>query len=301
MMTESWSLETYLQARCELVNAALNSYLPGNETLAGRLHEAMRYSVFAGGKRIRPLLLLAACEVLGGEVAQALPAACAIEMVHSYSLIHDDLPAMDDDALRRGKPTNHKVFGEAMAILAGDALLTEAFVLLSHPQVLQQVSAEGRCRILHLLAKSSGSRGMVGGQVVDMESEERQIDLPTLEYIHTHKTGALILAAIEMGAIIGGADAEQLRAFKRYGEAVGLAFQIGDDILDIVADQDLLGKDVGSDQQRGKATYPALMGLDAARQRKDELFSLAVQSLEPLGAAARRLREIAAFIVNREY
>jgi geranylgeranyl diphosphate synthase type II len=301
MMTESWSLETYLQARCELVNAALNSYLPGNETLAGRLHEAMRYSVFAGGKRIRPLLLLAACEALGGEVAQALPAACAIEMVHSYSLIHDDLPAMDDDALRRGKPTNHKVFGEAMAILAGDALLTEAFVLLSHPQVLQQVSAEGRCRILHLLAKSSGSRGMVGGQVVDMESEERQIDLPTLEYIHTHKTGALILAAIEMGAIIGGADAEQLRAFKRYGEAVGLAFQIGDDILDIVADQDLLGKDVGSDQQRGKATYPALMGLDAARQRKDELFSLAVQSLEPLGAAARRLREIAAFIVNREY
>jgi geranylgeranyl diphosphate synthase type II len=301
MMSENWSLELYLEQRCELVDAALNSYLPAPETLPDLLHEAMRYSVFAGGKRIRPILLLAACEALGGDVAAALPAACAIEMIHSYSLIHDDLPAMDDDDLRRGKPTSHKVYGEAMAILAGDALLTEAFVLLSNPEVMPTVDAQGRCRLIHLLAKSSGSRGMVGGQVVDMESEERRIDLPTLEYIHTHKTGALILAAIEMGAIIGGADEGQLRALSRYGATTGLAFQIADDILDIVADQNLLGKDVGSDQERGKATYPALMGLKAARRRKTELFDLAQQSLEPFGSAGRPLREIAEFIVNREY
>ena len=206
-MSAEWQLETYLQERIQLTEAALDRYLPSSQTLPGKLHEAMRYSIFAGGKRIRPILMMAACETVGGSPQQVLPAACAIEMIHSYSLIHDDLPAMDDDDFRRGQPTNHKVFGEANAILAGDGLLTEAFLLLSSPDVWPDVNAETRREVIHLLARNAGSRGMVGGQVVDMESEGKPIDLPTLEYIHTHKTGALLLAAIEIGAVVGGASA----------------------------------------------------------------------------------------------
>jgi geranylgeranyl diphosphate synthase type II len=301
MTSAEWQLKPYLQERIQLVETALDRYLPGVDTLPASLHDAMRYSVFAGGKRIRPVLMMAACEAVGGTPQQVLPAACSIEMIHSYSLIHDDLPAMDDDDYRRGKPTNHKVYGEATAILAGDALLTEAFILLSNPEVFSGVSAEARCEVIHLLARCSGSRGMVGGQVVDMESEGKPIDLPTLEYIHTHKTGALILAAIESGAIIGGADEQQRRALRRYGEAAGLAFQVADDILDIVADQAELGKDVGSDQERGKATYPALLGLDGARERARGLRDLAFSSLEIFDEAAQPLREIASYIVDRSF
>ncbi len=296
-----WSLDSYLQVRMQLVEAALEAYLPKAATLPGSLHDAMRYSVFAGGKRIRPVLMAAACEAVGGQTEEIMPAAAALEMIHSYSLIHDDLPAMDDDDLRRGKPTNHKVYGEAIAILAGDGLLTEAFILLSNPQVLRTVSAVDRLEIIHQLAKASGSLGMVGGQVVDMESEGEQIDLPTLEYIHTHKTGALILAAIEIGAIIGGADEKQRRALHRYGEAAGLAFQVADDILDIVADQALLGKDVGSDAERGKATYPALLGLEGARQRARDLRDMAFAALEPFGEEGRPLRDIASYIIDRSF
>ena len=301
MSEYDWQLKPYLQERINLVEAALDNFLPKIDTLPSTLHEAMRYSIFAGGKRIRPLLMIAACEAVGGSADQVLPAACAIEMIHSYSLIHDDLPAMDDDDWRRGKPTNHKVFGEATAILAGDGLLTEAFILLSNPDVFPGISAESRCEVIHLLARSSGSRGMVGGQVVDMESEGKTIDLPTLEYIHTHKTGALILAAVEMGAVIGGADQQQRRALCRYGEAAGLAFQVADDILDIVADQEELGKDVGSDQARGKATYPALLGLEEARQRARELRDMAHSALEIFPQTARPLREIAGYIVDRSF
>lgn len=300
-MSSDWQLDSYLQERIQLVETALDHYLPGSDTLPESLHESMRYSVFAGGKRIRPVLMMAACEAVGGTPNQVLPAACAIEMIHSYSLIHDDLPAMDDDDLRRGKPTNHKVYGEARAILAGDALLTEAIILLSNPDVNPELSAASRCEIIHLLTRSAGSRGMVGGQVVDMESEGKVIDLPTLEYIHTHKTGALILAALETGAILGGATRSQRRALCRYGEAAGLAFQVADDILDIVADQQELGKDVGSDQQRGKATYPALLGLAGARERARELRELALSSLETFADTARPLREIASYIVNRSF
>ena len=301
MADDSWQLQAYLEKRIQLIESALDRYLPGIDTLPTSLHDAMRYSLFAGGKRIRPILLLAACEAVGGDFKKALPAACAIEMIHCYSLIHDDLPAMDDDDFRRGHPTNHKVYGEAMAILAGDGLLTEAFILLSNPDVWAAVPAD-RCReIMHILAKSAGSRGMVGGQVVDMESEEKLIDLPTLEYIHTHKTGALILAAIEIGAVLGHATEEQRRALCRYGAAAGLAFQVADDILDIVADQSRLGKDVGSDQQRGKATYPALLGLAGARQRADELHKLAFSTLDIFGELARPLREIAGYIVDRSF
>lgn len=298
-MSENWQLDPYLKERIQLVDSALDRYLPGAETLPAVLHDAMRYSIFAGGKRIRPILMLAACEAVGGELENVLPAACAIEMIHTYSLIHDDLPAMDDDDLRRGNPTNHKVYGEATAILAGDGLLTEAFILLSNRSACGDIPAETYLEVIHILAKSAGSRGMVGGQVVDMEMEEKPIDLPTLEYIHTHKTGALILAAIEIGALLGGATAEQRQALCRYGEAAGLAFQVADDILDIVADQSQLGKDVGSDQQRGKATYPALLGLTGARQHASELRERAFSSLDLFGDSARSLREVASYIVDR--
>ena len=299
MSSSEFLLKPYLQEHLQLVESALDRYLPKGDTLPTSLHASMRYSVFAGGKRIRPILMMAACEAVGGNPQQVLPAACAIEMIHSYSLIHDDLPAMDDDDFRRGQPTNHKTYGEATAILAGDGLLTEAFLLLSSPDVWPDVTAEVRREVIHLLARSAGSRGMVGGQVVDMESEGKSIDLPTLEYIHTHKTGALILAAVESGAILGGADAEPRRALCRYGEAIGLAFQVADDILDIVADQNQLGKDVGSDQKRGKATYPLLLGLDGARQRARELRELAFSALEVFDTSARPLRELASYIVDR--
>jgi geranylgeranyl diphosphate synthase type II len=301
MANDHWELKGYLKERTQLIESALDRYLPSAATLPTTLHGAMRYSVFAGGKRIRPILMLAACEAVGGEIKNVLPAACAIEMIHSYSLIHDDLPAMDDDDLRRGNPTNHKVYGEATAILAGDGLLTEAFVLLSNPAIRGTATVEQYCEVIHLLAKGAGSRGMVGGQVVDMEAEEKPVDLPTLEYIHTHKTGALILAAIEVGALLGGATTGQRRALCRFGEAAGLAFQVVDDILDIVADETQLGKDIGSDQQRGKATYPALLGLSGARERAEELHARALDSLSLLGQAARPLREIASYIVNRSH
>ena len=299
MSNNDWQLQPYLKERIRLIDSALDRYLPAVETLPTRLHEAIRYSVFAGGKRVRPILMLAACEAVGGEIKNVLPAACAIEMVHSYSLIHDDLPAMDDDDFRRGNPTNHKVYGEATAILAGDGLLTEAFILLSDRDVWGDAPADKVREAINIIAKSSGSRGMVGGQVVDMEAENAAVDLPTLEYIHTHKTGALILAAVDVGALLGGASIEQRRALCRYGEAAGLAFQVADDILDIVADPSQLGKDVGSDQQRGKATYPALLGLAGARQHADELRNRALSALDIFSVSAQPLREIANYIINR--
>ncbi len=293
-------LKKYLAERVAQVDAGLKKYLPSEATRPQHLHEAMHYSLFAGGKRIRPVLMMAACEAVGTDAACVLPAACAIEMIHTYSLIHDDLPAMDDDDFRRGRPTNHKVFGEATAILAGDALLTEAFVLLSNPLVWDAaVDSRTICSVIQHLACASSSLGMVGGQVVDMESEGQTIELAELEYIHRHKTGALISAAINVGGLIGGAAAPEATALEVYGKAAGLAFQVADDILDIVGDQAELGKDVGSDESRGKATYPALLGLDGARDYARELKERALQALTPLGDAAAPLREIARYIVDR--
>jgi geranylgeranyl diphosphate synthase type II len=220
-------------------------------------------------------------------------------MIHTYSLIHDDLPAMDDDDLRRGRPTNHKVFGEANAILAGDALLTEAFRLLADAEANRGVDPAVSLRVIEAIARCAGSQGMVGGQVVDMESEGNPVDFATLQYIHTRKTGALILASIQAGAWLGGGNDEQVAALTRYGETAGLAFQIADDILDIIGDQRELGKDVGSDQARGKATYPALLGLSEARRRAGELRELAIAALQPLGTSAEPLRAIARYIVER--
>jgi geranylgeranyl diphosphate synthase type II len=292
-------LKSYLRARQTRLEAALDQYLPAEDVLPASLHKAMRYSVFAGGKRIRPVLMIAACEAVGGEIETVIPAACAMEMIHTYSLIHDDLPAMDDDDFRRGRPTNHKVFGEAIAILAGDGLLTEAFILLSDPKANPDVPPGVLRRVIHIISRCAGSQGMVGGQVVDMESEGKEISFPVLEFIHTRKTGALILAAIQAGALLGGADESSFDALTRYGEASGLAFQIADDILDIVGEQEVLGKDVGSDQSRGKATYPAFLGLEQSRARARELRDIALEALIPLGEQAEPLRQIARYIVDR--
>ncbi len=292
-------LKDYLRDRSTLVDRALDRWLPGENLLPHSLHQAMRYSIFAGGKRLRPILMIAASEAVGGSASQVMHAACAMEMIHTYSLIHDDLPAMDNDDFRRGRPTNHKVYGDAVAILAGDALLTEAFRLLSDAEANQSTPPETVLRVIELVARYAGSQGMVGGQVVDMESEGQEIDFPTLEYIHTHKTGGLILASVQVGALLGGGDEQQFAALSRFGGAAGLAFQIADDILDVVGDQAELGKDVGSDQARGKATYPALLGLAEARQRANELCDIAVDALTPLGAAAEPLQTLARYIVDR--
>lgn len=301
MSSNSWSLKDYLSQRIQIVDAELERLLPGADNPPVRLHEAMRYSIFAGGKRIRPILLLAACDAVGGQLESALPAACAVEMIHTYSLIHDDLPAMDDDDLRRGVPTNHCVYGEATAILAGDALLTEAFALLSRPDNMRNVPAETRLEMVQMLAHQAGTRGMVGGQMVDMEVEGRTVDLPTLEYIHTRKTGALILASVVVGALVGSADAKRMDALCRYAKACGLAFQIADDVLDVVAEQSQLGKTTGSDEKRGKVTYPAQLGITEARRRAQELKDIAVAALDDFDDSARPLRAIAEYIIDRSH
>lgn len=294
-------LKLYLKEQIARVDEALGRFLPAETVLPHSLHKAMRYSVFAGGKRVRPILMLAACQAVGGDTQRAIPAACAMEMIHTYSLIHDDLPAMDDDDYRRGNPTNHKVFGEAIAILAGDGLLTEAFKLISDPAFAKECDPVARLAVIHEIASCAGSFGMVGGQVVDMESEGRSdIDLPTVQYIHTHKTGALIKASVVAGALLGGADEQKLAAIKRYGEAAGLAFQIADDILDIEGTTEEIGKDAGSDQARGKATYPAVIGLAAAKEEAQAMMDEAMRALEVFGAEADPLREIAAYIVKRK-
>jgi geranylgeranyl diphosphate synthase type II len=292
-------LKQYLKQKCELVDQALERFLPDGNELPASLHGAMRYSVFAGGKRVRPVLMLAACEAVGGSTQAVMPAACAMEMIHTYSLIHDDLPAMDNDDFRRGNPTNHKVYGEATAILAGDALLSEAFILLSANG--EGGDAAARLKVIQEIAVASGSRGMVGGQVVDMESEGRHdVDIATLSYIHTHKTGALIRASVRCGAILGGASEAEFNALTRYADAIGLAFQIADDILDVEGTTEELGKDAGSDQARGKATYPALMGLEASKARARELVQIALEALEPFDGRAEPLRAIASYIVKRK-
>jgi len=294
-------LHQYLKERCALIDSRLETALPATKEFPFSLHKSMRYSTFAGGKRLRPVLLLAAAEAVGGDVSSALPAACAMEMIHTYSLIHDDLPAMDNDDYRRGNPTNHRVFGEAVAILAGDALLTQAFILLSSPEFLASAPPDRILGVIHEMASAAGSRGMVGGQIVDMESEGKQdLDLPTVQFIHTHKTGALIKAAVKCGALLAGADLQQLAALNRYGEAVGLAFQIYDDILDIEGTTSEIGKDAGSDQARGKATYPAVIGLKESRQRAAELLDMALEAIAGFDLQADPLREVARYVLSRK-
>jgi len=296
-------INRYLQEKKERVDSALEIYLPKKEEFTLNLHKAIQHSLFAGGKRIRPILSIASFEAVGGEGERILPFACALEMIHTYSLIHDDLPAIDNDDYRRGKPTCHKIFGEAIAILAGDGLLTEAFKLMTN-QPAKDHPSSNRGLILDLInevAQAAGVLGMVGGQVVDIESEGKAVDLPTVQYIHTHKTGAMILASVRVGAKLGGAKEEILKVLTRYGESLGLAFQIADDILNVEGKAALMGKKTGSDLSKGKATYPSVLGVEESKKRARELVHLAVDALKPLGPEADPLREIARFVMAREY
>ena len=296
-MTTDLDLKQYLAKQRLIVEKALENALPEIEGREARVVEAMRYSVFAGGKRLRPILCLAAAQAVGGKSEAAMPAACALEMIHTYSLIHDDLPAMDDDDLRRGKPTSHVVFGEAIAILAGDALLTEAFVLLSDYNGLL---AKRALKLIGVIARAASYRGMVGGQVVDMLSQNKPADFETVQQMHSRKTAALISAAAESGALAGGGTEDQVEALARYGRAIGLAFQIADDILDIEGSTEVLGKTAGSDVARGKVTYPAAVGLEGSRQAAQTLVNEALAALERFDNKAEPLRALANYIIARK-
>ncbi len=292
-------LEAYLRDRQKIVEDALARYLPDEDSIPRELHTAIHYSVFAGGKRIRPILCLAAAEACGGDMAPIMPAACALELIHTYSLIHDDLPAMDNDDFRRGKPTSHKVFGEAVAILAGDALLTEAFVLLSRVEKVR-LAAERRLSVIHEIAAAAGIAGMVGGQALDIQAEKSWPDFEGLADIHRRKTGALIMASVRTGAILAGANDEKIHALTVYASHIGVAFQIADDILNVEGDSNLMGKKAGSDLVHGKVTYPALLGLPAAKGKLAEHTEAAISAIAEFDSRALPLKVIARFIMDRK-
>jgi len=288
-------LKAYLEERRALINRSLQAYLPAVRGPAFRVVEAMHYSLFAGGKRLRPILCLAAAEAVGGDPGEVLPAACALEMIHTYSLIHDDLPAMDDDDLRRGQPTCHKKFDEATAILAGDALLTEAFHILASSGPREAALLE----VIELISKAAGYQGMVGGQMLDLQAEGRRVTLKELETVHRLKTGALLTSSCRAGAILGGGTRGEITILTGYGEKFGLAFQITDDLLDVEGSTAEMGKPAGSDEARGKATYPALLGVEKSREWAKSLVEAAVRDLEPLGGKAQPLAEIARYLLVR--
>lgn len=294
---QPFALETYLQVKKVQVEAALAKAVTLEQPAS--LRQAMDYSLLAGGKRLRPILCLASCELAGGDTRLALPTACALEMVHTMSLIHDDLPAMDDDDLRRGRPTNHKMFGEAMAILAGDALLCQAFEMVAGHS--SDVPAQRLLAVTTALARAAGAPGLVGGQVADLASEGKRVPLETLEFIHLHKTAALLEVSVISGALIAGAAEALVADLRRYARNIGLAFQIIDDILDVTADSATLGKTAGKDLLTEKSTYPALLGLAASRQSATELITSAKADLVPHGEAARPLLALADFIANRNH
>jgi geranylgeranyl diphosphate synthase type II len=289
-------LPAFFEEDRQLVDAALERLLPAADARPASIHEALRYSVFAGGKRVRPILCLESARIFSPDVTAALPVACALEFIHTYSLIHDDLPALDNDDLRRGHPTCHVKFGEANAILAGDALLTLAFEVLAGADV----EAARRVKLIAEIAKAAGTRdGMVGGQVADLEAEGKQITPEMLEYIHRSKTAALIRGSVLAGAIAGGASDEDVARLRRFGDQIGWAFQVTDDILDVTESSAALGKTAGKDQAQHKATYPALFGLEKSRQFAQDLVARAMAELDPYGVRAARLRELAEFLVLR--
>ena len=296
----SLDIRQYLERKREEVDGYLQSVIPSAETMPTTLHESMRYSLFAGGKRVRPILAIAAAEAVGKASDSVLPVAASLELIHTYSLIHDDLPAMDNDDFRRGKPTNHKVYGEAMAILAGDALLTMAFELCAGASSEDGLEASRQVQLIRELAVGAGHVGMVGGQVLDIQAENQDIDLATLQSIHKHKTGMLIRAAVRMGAIAGGATANQLNELTVYAENIGLAFQIADDVLNVTGTREELGKNPNTDAQRGKKTYPTFYGVDGAKQLAEDCVNRANSRLESFGAKADPLRELARYITSRK-
>lgn len=289
----------YLAEKKALIDMALDRFLPSEKEKPTTIHRAMRYSVFAGGKRLRPVLVLASAEAVGGDTSLVMPAACAMEMIHTYSLIHDDLPAMDDDDYRRGRLTSHKVFGDAMAILTGDALLTHAFYVLSLCE--KTISAHRVNLVVGEIAAAAGTMGMVGGQVADLESQGKEIAPEDLEYIHRNKTGALFTASLRSGAILAGADQQQLEALTAFGQHLGLAFQITDDILDVTGDSSKLGKSTGSDLRKEKATFPGLYGLEQSVKMAKEQSKRAVTIAETLGSRAEPLALLVQYLVSRDH
>lgn len=294
-----FDLKSYLGERKQLVDSALEKIFPVPAGLQKQVLEAARYSLFAGGKRLRPILCLAAADVAGGSLEPVIPAACALEMIHTYSLIHDDLPAMDNDDFRRGVPTNHKVFGEAIAVLAGDALLTEAFEFLAACGDAG-VPPDKVLRVIRIAVRASGYRGMIGGQVIDLECENRKVDLATVEYMHIHKTGALLSASLEIGSVLGGGGDHQVKAMRDFGHHLGLAFQITDDLLDVEGDAAVMGKKPGSDAAKHKMTYPALLGLVQSREAAREHVERSLAELESFGKSAEPLRAIARYLLVRK-
>jgi geranylgeranyl diphosphate synthase type II len=294
-------IERYLGERVAIVNRALACAVAETDAPAQRLLEAMRYSLLAGGKRLRPVLALAACEAVGGPLEAALGFACALEMIHTYSLIHDDLPCMDDDDLRRGRPTNHRIYGDALATLAGDALLTDAFWMLARSAVSTAgVPPAALLATVAELAEAAGSAGMVAGQAIDLLGEGRSLTIEQLEYLHRRKTGALFIAAVRGGARLGGAGEDQLQALEAYARALGLAFQVIDDILDVEATTEQMGKRTGKDVAHGKNTYPALIGLDKSWQLARDLERRARRALDDFDQRAEPLRALASFAVERK-
>jgi geranylgeranyl diphosphate synthase type II len=287
----------YWARRQKQVDSALDRLLPRASTRPKTIHEAMRYSIFAGGKRLRPVITLAAAEVIGGKTEAALPLACAVECIHTYSLIHDDLPAMDNDDFRRGKPTSHKVYGEGIAILAGDALLTIAFEMIAGAKASARYSSAA---LVKELAHASGSQALVAGQVADLEGEGRKLKLSDLQYIHENKTAALIASSIRLGAMSANATPRQLAGLTEFGLSLGLAFQVIDDILDVTQTTEKLGKSAGKDIAAQKATYPALLGLEKAKKEADRLTHRARAALKPFGKAAAPLSAIADYLLKRE-
>jgi geranylgeranyl diphosphate synthase, type II len=297
-MTATETITHYLARRAAEVNEWLDRLVPSETTPPEQLHRAMRYSLLAGGKRLRPALVLAAGEAFGTDTDDLMPAACAIEMIHTYSLIHDDLPAMDNDDLRRGRPTCHKAFGEAVAILAGDALLTQAFRVLAADAPKRD--AERQVRVIREVATAAGTvEALIGGQMADIESEGENVDGSTLEYIHRSKTGAMIAASVVVGGIVAGANGDQVEKLRAYGQCIGLAFQIADDILDVTSTSERLGKTPGKDQAANKATYPAIHGIAASQTQARELVAEAVEIVSSLGLKTQVLEEIARFIIAR--
>jgi len=292
-----FDLNAFLTARTEAVNRALDRFLPSEKTKPATIHKAMRYSLFAGGKRMRPALLLAAAQACGGSERDALPLACAVECIHTYSLIHDDLPAMDNDDFRRGKPTNHKVFGEGIAVLAGDALLTQAFEIAAQCKAFPRYPHD---RIILEIARAAGSLQLVGGQVADLEGENKKLSVAELKYIHERKTSALLCCAVRLGGMSGNCAPAQLAALTDFGYQVGLAFQVIDDILDVTQTSEQLGKTAGKDVAVQKATYPSIVGLEKSRQIAAQLTAKAFAALKIFKGRAVALEALAEFLLKRD-
>jgi geranylgeranyl diphosphate synthase type II len=291
-------LKRYLASRQKLIDRALNRYLPKENVKPATIHKAMRYSLFAGGKRLRPILCLAAAEACDGKIDNALPLACALECIHTYSLVHDDLPSMDNDDLRRGRPTCHKVFGDGIAVLAGDALVTVAFEIVSRAKPTRRYDMS---MLLREVAVAAGSRRLIAGQVADLEAEGQNASRDRVRYIHENKTAAILSASVRLGAMSANANAKQLGAITKFGRALGLAFQIIDDILDVTQTSEKLGKSAGKDVAAKKATYPAVIGLDASRAEARRLTNAARSALSIFVKKAEALHALANFLLEREY